>query len=103
MNGSDFPYYKLLLPVREKGGHCKVEGVDRLSCIQLSPIIVIQLELYHKFKQFTSLMKSNIDSQRHTAKFQDSQMKKLFNQKYTPQEPPQEIPQPNDYLAKHSV
>lgn len=37
-------------------------------------------------------MKPNIDSQRHTSKFQDSQMKKLFNQKYTPQELPQEIP-----------
>lgn len=27
-------------------------------------------------------MKTNIDSQRHTAKFQDSQAKKLFEQKY---------------------
>lgn len=27
-------------------------------------------------------MKPNIDSQRHTAKFQDSQVKKLFEQKY---------------------
>lgn len=37
-------------------------------------------------------MTPNIHSQRHTAKFQDSQMKKLFNQKYTPQELPQEKP-----------
>lgn len=39
-------------------------------------------------------MKPNIDSQRHTAKFQNSQMKKLFNQKYTPQELPQEVSYP---------